>query len=240
MEGVCVLEVNSEINPEDDLKNTLSKLVEFLFPNKQYRFNSDYFPFTNPSYEIEVLFGDKWVEILGCGVMQPKILEHNNVAGRAWAFGLGLERLAMILYSIPDIRLFWTNDEKFISQFAESNCMNNITFTEYVKIPSITKDISFWLPACDIEIIDEKNKITWTKQNDFMDIVRNCMDTNIEKIELVDQFFHPKKQQYSQCWRMTLNPSTNIIDPAIFCSLCNEKMIMLANNLALQMGLMVR
>jgi len=99
----------------------------------------------------------------------------------------------MILYSIPDIRLFWTNDEKFLSQFVGKSCMDNITFTEYAKIPSITKDISFWLPACDVEIVDENNKIIWTFQNDFMDIVRNCMDTNIEKIELVDQFFHPKK-----------------------------------------------
>ena len=237
MEGVCVVE--NDIDPEKDLKNTLSKLVEFLFPNKQYRFNSDYFPFTNPSYEIEVLFGEKWVEILGCGVVQSKILEHNNINKKAWAFGLGLERLAMILYSIPDIRLFWTNDEKFLSQFENHNCLDNITFIEYSKIPSITMDISFWLSSDDVSVHDDK-KIIWKKQNDFMDIVRTCMDTNIEKVELVDEFYHPKKQQYSHCWRMTLNPSTNISDPAIFHSLCVSQMTILANNLKENMQLTVR
>lgn len=227
MEGVRVCD--DDVDPDQALKEVLSKLVEFLFPNKQYRFNPDYFPFTNPSYEIEVLFGEKWVEILGCGVVQPKILENNNISKKAFAFGLGLERLAMILYTIPDIRLFWTTNEKFLSQFQNQGCLDNITFVEYPKIPSITMDIGFWLS--DDEIIKDNNKLVWTRQNDFMDIVRNCMDTNIEKVALIDEFFHPKKKQYSHCWRMTLNPNNDIANGALFHSLCVLQMKNLSENL---------
>lgn len=241
MEGVHIVE--DEIDPEDDLKKTLSGLVEFLFPNKQYRFNSDYFPFTHPSYEVEVLLGEKWVEILGCGVVQTKILEHNNVTQKAWAFGLGLERLAIIFYSIPDIRLFWTDDTKFTSQFDTHSCFDEITFAPYPKIDSVTKDISFWLPCEDVmekEENDKKIKIIWTKENEFYDLVRSCLDTNVEKVELIDQFFHPKKKQYSRCYRLTLNPNVDISDPGEFNKISNEQMINLKGEVINTLKLDVR
>lgn len=60
---------------------------------------------------------DKWLEVLGCGVMEREILKSNAKPDNyAWAFGLGLERLAMVLFDIPDIRLFWSSDERFTSQ----------------------------------------------------------------------------------------------------------------------------
>lgn len=60
----------------------------------------------------------KWLEVLGCGVIQDGVMENANRKGKiGWAFGLGLERLAMVLFSIPDIRLFWSNDVRFTSQF---------------------------------------------------------------------------------------------------------------------------
>jgi phenylalanyl-tRNA synthetase alpha chain len=80
------------------------------------------FPFTSPSFEIEVLFRGKWLEILGCGVVMQKTLDNAKVDGKlGWAFGLGLERIAMVLFQIPDIRLFWSSDVRFISQFAASS-----------------------------------------------------------------------------------------------------------------------
>ena len=64
-----------------------------------------YFPFTAPSFELEIFFRDEWLEVLGCGVMQQVILDANGQPGnKGWAFGLGLERLAMVLFNIPDIR----------------------------------------------------------------------------------------------------------------------------------------
>jgi phenylalanyl-tRNA synthetase alpha chain len=62
------------------------------------------------------LQGD-WLEVLGCGVTEQEILKNNGRTDHvAWAFGLGLERLAMVLFDIPDIRLFWSNDQRFTSQ----------------------------------------------------------------------------------------------------------------------------
>src|SRR5579883_3181501 len=72
MEGVCLLEEYD--NPKERLIGTLSKLVEYLFPNCEYRFNEDYFPFTDPSFEVEVKYESKWLEILGCGVIRTEIL----------------------------------------------------------------------------------------------------------------------------------------------------------------------
>lgn len=76
-----------------------------------------YFPFTDPSYELEIFFNGEWLEVLGCGVMQQPILDRTFPGEKAWAFGLGLERLAMVLFDIPDIRLFWTADQRFLKQF---------------------------------------------------------------------------------------------------------------------------
>jgi phenylalanyl-tRNA synthetase alpha chain len=89
MEGLNL--VDEDTNPEQDLKSCLSQLVEYLFPNCEYRFNDDYFPFTDQSFEVEVMFNGNWLEILGCGVIHKQILtncglEHKN----GWAFGLGL------------------------------------------------------------------------------------------------------------------------------------------------------
>lgn len=248
MEGVHIVE--NDVDPDEDLKKILTELVEFLFPKKVYRFNSDYFPFTNPSYEVEVLLENKWVEILGCGVIQQEILSNNGINKKGWAFGLGLERLAMIFYNIPDIRLFWSENEKFTSQFKNISCFDNIEFKPYPKLDSETRDIAFWLPKdeieFEIEIIDpnitnsKKLKIIWKKENDFYDIVRNNFDTNIENIELIDEFYHPKKKQYSRCYRMTLNPMLDLSNPGDFFKICNNLMIELRDQIIDKLQLEVR
>ncbi|KAH7432482.1 hypothetical protein KP509_07G024500 [Ceratopteris richardii] len=106
-----------------DLKETLEGLAKRLFGDVETRWVDTYFPFTNPSLELEIFFQGDWLEVLGCGVTEPAILENNGRAGTvAWAFGLGLERLAMVLFDIPDIRLFWSSDPRFTSQVSlESN-----------------------------------------------------------------------------------------------------------------------
>lgn len=88
----------------------------------QYRWVDQYFPFTHPSWELEILFNDKWMELLGCGIMRQEILQKAGAVDRiGWAFGVGLERLAMRLYSITDIRLFWSEDISFTNQFKVDN-----------------------------------------------------------------------------------------------------------------------
>lgn len=185
MEGVCIFE-NGE-NAEEELKKTMVGLVNALFPGCTYRMNSDYFPFTEPSFEVEVEFKGKWLEILGCGVVHKDIMNNCGIGDKTgWAFGLGLERLAMILFNIPDIRYFWTDDERFISQFRNGDV---IEFKEYSKFPPCIKDISFW--------ISDKFNL-----NDFCEIVRDKGEDLIEEIKLVDEFTNPKSNKTSHCYRI--------------------------------------
>lgn len=132
-----------------DLKASLEGLAKHLFGEVECRWIDAYFPFTEPSYELEIFFNGKWLEVLGCGVMQQSILDgnspsnHNNAttqgssSRRAWAFGLGLERLAMVLFDVPDIRLFWSGDERFLRQFKAGDL--KARFKSYSKFPPCYK-----------------------------------------------------------------------------------------------------
>nr|XP_057915944.1 phenylalanine--tRNA ligase, mitochondrial-like isoform X3 [Doryrhamphus excisus] len=104
---------------EFDLKHTLTRLIAHLFgEDVEVRWVDCYFPFTHPSFEMEVRFQGDWMEVLGCGVMEQQLLNSAGADNKlGWAFGLGLERLAMVLYNIPDIRIFWSQDERFLTQF---------------------------------------------------------------------------------------------------------------------------
>lgn len=126
------------------MKGILTGLAKHLFGDVPMRWNSEYFPFTDPSFELEVQFNGKWLEVLGCGVIHKDVL-HNSQRGLdyGWAFGLGLERLAMVLFDIPDIRIFWSNDERFLKQFEDGKVKK---FIPYSKHPVCYKDVSFWLP----------------------------------------------------------------------------------------------
>jgi phenylalanyl-tRNA synthetase alpha chain len=100
------------------LKTTLEGMVEAIFGKVEMRWVDAYFPFTEPSMELEIFFEGEWLEVLGCGVLRREIAETAGVDNEVgWAFGLGLERLAMVLFDIPDIRLFWSEDPRFIRQF---------------------------------------------------------------------------------------------------------------------------
>jgi phenylalanyl-tRNA synthetase alpha chain len=95
---------------ERKLKDHLNGLVDELFgKNIQKKWIDEYFPFTDPSFEVEIFFNDKWMEVLGSGLIRREILKNTNQEGIGYAFGLGLERLAMILFDIQDIRLFWSS-----------------------------------------------------------------------------------------------------------------------------------
>ena len=121
----------------------------------------------------------------------------NRSDRRGWAFGLGLERLAMILFEIPDIRLFWTDDERFHSQFEEGSITK---FEPYSKFPPVFKDIAFWTDngAADNDV-EKKNFV----QNDFFDLIRSVAGDLVEKIELIDSFTHPKTGRTSKCYRIS-------------------------------------
>jgi phenylalanyl-tRNA synthetase alpha chain len=105
-----------------NLKAVLHQFVEVFFErDAELRFRPSYFPFTEPSAEVDVLWEKgKWLEILGCGMVHPEVLKFGGVDSRkysGYAFGLGIERLTMLRYGVNDLRLFFANDLSFLRQF---------------------------------------------------------------------------------------------------------------------------
>ncbi|XP_049571537.1 phenylalanine--tRNA ligase, mitochondrial isoform X5 [Orcinus orca] len=178
---------------EFDLKQTLTRLMTHLFGDGlDIRWVDCYFPFTHPSFEMEINFHGEWLEILGCGVMEQRLVNSAGAEDQiGWAFGLGLERLAMVLYDIPDIRLFWSEDERFLKQFCVQDINQKVKFQPLSKYPAVINDISFWLP-----------RENYT-ENDFYDLVRTIGGDLVEKVDLIDKFEHPKTHRTSHCYRIT-------------------------------------
>ena len=119
VEGLAVDEAVSLAN----LKSLLHEFAERFFERQvEVRFRASYFPFTEPSAEMDVRWGDGgWLEILGCGMVHPQVLRHGGVDPErhtGYAFGMGVERMAMLRYGVKDIRRFFENDLRFLGQFA--------------------------------------------------------------------------------------------------------------------------
>lgn len=109
-----------------DLKTTIDQFIGGFFgPDTKWRFRPSFFPFTEPSAEVDVLWIDRngkesWVEMGGCGMVDPNVFDAVGIDSEkytGWAFGFGIERLAMRKYGIDDIRLFFENDLRFLKQF---------------------------------------------------------------------------------------------------------------------------
>ncbi|MCH7830673.1 MAG: phenylalanine--tRNA ligase subunit alpha [Proteobacteria bacterium] len=118
VEGLVIGENISFAN----LKAVLHQFVEAFFERKtELRFRPSYFPFTEPSAEVDIRWGEgKWLEILGCGMVHPSVLESAGVDAEkysGYAFGMGIERLAMLRYNVTDLRTFFENDLRFLRQF---------------------------------------------------------------------------------------------------------------------------
>lgn len=115
-----------------DLKETLLYFTKSLFGNSKIRLRPSYFPFTEPSAEVDIYWGLEtevdyritkgtgWLEIMGCGMVDPNVLDNCGIDSKEYsgfAFGMGIERIAMLLYQIGDIRYFFENDIRFLKQF---------------------------------------------------------------------------------------------------------------------------
>ncbi len=111
-----------------DLKSVLVDFLRVFFERDdlQVRFRPSYFPFTEPSAEVDIEWGRnedgsiKWLEVLGCGMVHPKVFEYAGIDATkytGYAFGLGVERFAMLRYGVKDLRLFFENDMRFLEQF---------------------------------------------------------------------------------------------------------------------------
>ncbi len=206
MEGVKICE--DGVDAVEDLKKHINGLIQHLFPNCEYKLREDYFPFTEPSFEVDVFYNGDWMEVLGCGKIHQDIMNNCGLGDKqGWAFGLGLERLAMVLFTIPDIRYFWTDDKRFHNQFTSDEI---ITFKEYSKLPPCMKDISFWIGESFSE-------------NDFCEIIRENGGDLVENIKLTDEFTHPKTQKQSKCYNITYRSNDR--------SLTNEEINKIQDNI---------
>lgn len=181
-----------------------------------------FFPHTSPSWELEVWWRGDWLEVLGCGVIDQPLLNRAEVPSRVgWAFGIGLERIAMLLFGIPDIRLFWSKDQRFLSQFDESKPIKR--YQPFSKYPAAPRDVAFWVPKTGPVIVDTPASVSSAPspaggqptepptslgalafhENDLMEVVRNTAGDSVEDVTLIDDFKHPKTGRQSLCYRIT-------------------------------------
>lgn len=179
-----------------ELQNVLSLIAKAIYgPDIKYRFNEDAFPYTDPSLEMEVDMNSisisgpstssgqsaleaNWVEVLGAGVVQPKVLDNLGVDSRVWngwAFGFGLERLAILSMNLPDIRLLWSNDPRVKKQLKLGN-----KYKEVSKFPPITRDISF---------VVGKDFVP----NNYFDLIREYGHDFVEEVSLLDKYENAEK-----------------------------------------------
>ncbi|MDO8443544.1 MAG: hypothetical protein Q7S78_00965 [Candidatus Azambacteria bacterium] len=179
MDGWYLCRRKDHIITIDDLKEVLVEIAQEIFGKKiKYRFNIDEFPYTDPSIEMEVQISKRWIEVLGAGVVRNCVLKNLGVDPKkynGWAFGFGLERLALISMDLPDIRLLWSQDERVKKQLKLGN-----KYREVSKFPPITRDISF---------VVNKNFIP----NDYFDLIRDLGGDLVEEVKLLDKYANAKK-----------------------------------------------
>jgi len=161
----------------NDLKTALSEIARSIFGDTvEFRFYDHTFPYTDPSFEMEAFINGQWIEILGCGMARKSVLKDCGIEGyHGWAFGFGLERLAIASMSLPDIRLLWSQDERVTKQLQLGR-----KFQEVSKYPPTVRDISF---------IVSKN----VALNNYYEIVREYAGNLIEEVKLLDTFENTAK-----------------------------------------------
>jgi len=187
MDGWYLCKKSDKIITIQDLQDVLASIAKAVFGEKvKYRFNQDQFPYTDPSVEMEIdkssLTGGgkepEWIEVLGSGVVRGTVLKNLGVdsdAYNGWAFGFGLERLAIVSMELPDIRLLWSMDERVKKQLVLGN-----VYKEVSKFPPITRDISF---------IVSKDFVP----NNYYDLIRDVGGGLVEEMKLLDTYTDAEK-----------------------------------------------
>jgi phenylalanyl-tRNA synthetase alpha chain len=188
MDGWYLCRKKENIITSKDLQNVLIEIAQAVFgQNVKYRFNEDKFPYTDPSLEMEIDKDGRWVEVLGSGVVKGNVLKNLGVDPdiyNGWAFGFGLERLAIVSMELPDIRLLWSKDERVKKQLRLGN-----KFKEVSKFPPIIRDVSF---------VVNQNFVP----NNYFDLIRDVGGDLVEEVKLLDKYensekFGPDKISYT-------------------------------------------
>lgn len=181
------------------LKEVLWNTIKAIFwENAIFRFNEDSFPYTLESLEVEVQYEWRWIEVLWAWVVHPDVLEKlgldkNKYNG--WAFWFWIERLAMALKWVPDIRIFWSSDKRITSQWWNFN-----KYKEVSVFPPVFKDISFVVEKTKFNRNYEEEKKSWKleliNEADSFEIAWCARDVSgwlIEEVKVIDIFEDDKK-----------------------------------------------
>ena len=175
IDGLYICKKDQKIISQKDLEEVQVDIVKSIFgKNLEWKFLVDSFPFTDPSVELDIKFGDKWMEVTGAGLVHPQVLKNFGLDPEiynGWAFGFGIDRLAMVKMGIPDIRILWSDDPRIINQFKDINSR----YKEVSKFPETSRDISF--------VIDKNINL-----NNYYEIVRDFAENLIEEVKLVDSY----------------------------------------------------
>jgi len=179
MDGWYLCRRVEEVIGLEELKRVLIKIAQAIYGvDIRYRFNQDTFPYTDPSLEMEIELGGRWVEVLGSGVVHRKVLENlgvDSAVWNGWAFGFGLERLAILSMNLPDIRLLWSRDPRVIRQLKLGT-----PYKEVSKFPPVIRDISFIVSSDFVP-------------NNYFDLIRDVGGELVEEVSLIDKYEDPQK-----------------------------------------------
>ncbi len=179
MDGVYLVRRDEKEIGLRELQGVLIDIAKAIYGEKiVYRFNEDTFPYTDPSLEMEIDMNGKWVEVLGSGVVRSSVLDNlgiDSTVWNGWAFGFGLERLAILSMELPDIRLLWSHDDRIRRQLKIGN-----RYQEVSKYPPITRDISFVVNGDFVP-------------NNYFDLVRDIGGDLVEEVVLLDRYENAEK-----------------------------------------------
>jgi phenylalanyl-tRNA synthetase alpha chain len=180
IDGLLISKKDKKIITQKDLEEVQVDIAKSIFgENVEWKFLVDSFPFTDPSVELDIKFGDKWMEVTGAGLVHEQVLKNLGLdpeVYNGWAFGFGLDRLAMVKMNINDIRVLWSTDERITSQFKDINSQ----YKEVSKYPETSRDISF--------VIDKGVNL-----NNYYEIIRDFADNLIEEVKLTDCYENEEK-----------------------------------------------
>lgn len=184
MDGLCIHRSSEKDFCVDDLVKVLVDIAKNVYgPEIRWRVEEDTFPFTEPSIELQIEWQNNWVEVLGAGLVHKKVLKLLNINPdhyNGWAFGFGLDRLAMIKMDIPDIRILWSDDDRITKQF---NSIDSV-FREVSPYPPTDRDVSLVVSKA-------------VSLNAIYGLIRDCGNSLnediIEEVTLIDSYQNDDK-----------------------------------------------
>lgn len=184
IDGLHIIHKQHGVIQKQDLVNVLVGIAQAVYgADITTQVTEDRFPFTDPSVELAVQLKGAWLEILGAGCVHPQVLRNFGLDPQeysGWAFGFGIDRLAMVKMDIPDIRVLWSDDPRITSQFTDLNSR----YEPVSNYPSTFRDITFVVPKA-------------LSLNRFFEVVREegvvGGEDAIEEVTLVDQYENDSK-----------------------------------------------